>query len=93
MTEYTVEVNTLRDLRMSYGRDWWEIICSRTIITTDTIGTAAAVFSSVCYDEIRYSDRLALNERTAVSLVKWPETGCGETLQYAEFDHDGRVEL
>ena len=92
MTEYTVEVNTLRELRMSYGRDW-DITGSRTIITTDDIGSAAAVFSSVCYDEIRYSDRLALNERTAVSLVKWPETGYGETLQYAEFDHDGRVEL
>lgn len=91
MTEYTVEVNTLRELRMSYGRDW-DITGSRTIITTDIIGTAAAVFSSVCYDEVRYSDRLALNERTAVSLVKWSETGCGETLQYAEFDHDGRVE-
>ena len=92
MTEYTVEVNTLRELRMSYGRDW-DITGSRTIITTDTIGTAAAVFSSVCYDELRYSNRLALDERTAVSLVKWPETGWGETLQYAEFDHDGRVEL
>lgn len=91
MTEYTVEVNTLRELRMSYGRDW-DITGSRTIITSDDIGTAAAVFSSVCYNEIRYSDRLALDERTAVSLVKWPETGYGETLQYAEFDHDGRVE-
>lgn len=92
MTEYTVEVNTLCKVRMSYGADW-DITGSRTIITTDTIGAAAAVFSSVCYDEVRYSDRLAFNERTAVSLVKWPETGYGETLQYAEFDHDGRVEL
>lgn len=91
MTEYTVEVNTLRELRMSYGRDW-DITGSRTIITTETVETAAAVFGCVCYDEVRYSDRLALDERVAVSLVKWPETGYGETLQYAEFDHDGRVE-
>lgn len=92
MTEYTVEVNTLRQVRMSYGVDW-DITGSRTVITTETIELAIAVFTSVCYDEVRYSDRLALDERTVVSLVKWPETGFGETLQYAEFDHDGRVEL
>lgn len=89
--EYTVEVNYLRKVRTSYGTDW-DITGSRTIVTTEVLETAAAVYGQVCADEVQYCDRLALNERTSVSLIAWPECGFGETLMYGEIDHDGWVE-
>lgn len=89
-TEYTVEVNTLYRIDTSHGSDW-DIRGTSTLITTENYRDARLVFTCACSDQNIYSNRLAYNERVAVSLVAWPETGFGETLDYAEYNHDGLV--
>lgn len=90
MKEYTVELNTL--YRITYG-GWidWDIRGTNTLITTNSLRDAREVFTNACYDQELYSQRLALDERVLVSLTAWPEIGFGETLEYAEYCHNGQV--